>query len=204
VDLGALHRDIESLISSARADFATNPFDVAIQQRLKALLDLQGILQRQQLPPDQLKLVRNQVSALAPAPKPAAFPPVIPAPLPLPLPPQAATPQPQPQPNLAALLNSNTLAGLLQATATRQQPTPPPALASSLASSLASTPQAAESPLIASLRARGLLPATGTPPTTAFNLPLIIPGQTPPAVPTPQLTSDITINVHLSTASIKM
>ncbi|OKL59084.1 hypothetical protein UA08_05838 [Talaromyces atroroseus] len=201
VDLSALHRDIESLIGSARADFANNPFDIAVQQRLKALLDLQSILQRQQLPPDQLKLVRDQVSALAPA---STFPPAITATLP---PQQAATPQP----NLATLLNPNTLAGLLQATANRQQPTPPPALASNLSQlQPSSTPQAAaENPLIASLRARGLLPpvsATGTPPAaTPFNLPLIIPGQTPPvSVPTPQNASDITINVHLSTASIKI
>ncbi|EED15048.1 mRNA cleavage factor complex component Pcf11, putative [Talaromyces stipitatus ATCC 10500] len=218
VDLPALHRDIENLIGSARADFAASPFDVSIQQRLKALLDLQAILQRQQLPPDQLKLVRDQVSALAPAPKPAATQPFPQSNVPIPnisTPPSQPIPQATPQPNLAALLNPNTLASLLQATANRQQSTPPPAVGGIVPQTQPSgTPQpaTAENPLIASLRARGLLPpvpSTATPPTGApLSLPLLVPGQigyTPPAsVSTPQNMTDITINVHLSTASIKI
>lgn len=218
VDLAALHRDIENLIGTARAEFAANPFDVSIQQRLKALLDLQAILQRQQLPPDQLKLVRDQVSALAP-PKPAAAAqsyshPNVPIPN-ISTPPTQPIPQATTQPNLAALLNPNTLASLIQATANRQQSTPPPAVAGIIPQIQPSaTPQpaatpVAENPLIASLRARGLLPpvpSTVTPPTgTSFSLPLLVPGQTQPAsVSTPQSTTDITINVHMSTASIKM
>ncbi|GAM40670.1 hypothetical protein TCE0_039r13197 [Talaromyces pinophilus] len=218
VDLAALHRDIENLIGTARAEFAANPFDVSIQQRLKALLDLQAILQRQQLPPDQLKLVRDQVSALAP-PKPAAAAqpyshPNVPIPN-ISTPPTQPIPQATSQPNLAALLNPNTLASLIQATANRQQSTPPPAVAGIIPQIQPSaTPQpaatpVAENPLIASLRARGLLPpvpSTGTPPTgTSFSLPLLVPGQTPLAsVSTPQSTTDITINVHMSTASIKI
>lgn len=217
MDLAALHRDIENLIGTARAEFAANPFDVSIQQRLKALLDLQAILQRQQLPPDQLKLVRDQVSALAP-PKPAAAQPYSHPSVPIPnisTPPTQPIPQATPQPNLAALLNPNTLASLIQATANRQQSTPTPAVAGIIPQIQPSaTPQpaatpVAENPLIASLRARGLLPpvpSTGTPPAgTSFSLPLLVPGQTPPAlVSTPQSTTDITINVHMSTASIKM
>ncbi|KUL85823.1 hypothetical protein ZTR_07339 [Talaromyces verruculosus] len=218
VDLAALHRDIENLIGTARAEFAANPFDVSIQQRLKALLDLQAILQRQQLPPDQLKLVRDQVSALAP-PQPAATAqsyshPNVPIPN-ISTPQTQPIPQATPQPNLAALLNPNTLASLIQATANRQQSTPPPAVAGIIPQIQPSaTPQpaatpVAENPLIASLRARGLLPpvpSTVTPPTgTSFSLPLLVPGQTPPAsVSTPQSTTDITINVHMSTASIKI
>ncbi|QKX64318.1 uncharacterized protein TRUGW13939_11492 [Talaromyces rugulosus] len=221
VDLGALHRDIEGLIMNARSDFANNPLDFAIQQRLKALLDLQGILQRQQLPQEQLKLVRDQVSALAPAPKPASqplanFPQTLPAypPPAAPTPPSQAVQQALSQPNLAALLNPTTLASLIKTTANRQQATPPPAAANILSQvQPASTPQpsatpiASENPLIASLRARGLLPASGTPPTaTPTGLPFIIPGQvgfTPPA-PTPQGSTDVSIHVHLSTASIKI
>ncbi|KAH8704263.1 putative mRNA cleavage factor complex component Pcf11 [Talaromyces proteolyticus] len=229
VDLGTLHRDIENLILSARSDFATNPLDFAIQERLKALLDLQGILQRQQLPPEQLRLVRDRVSTLAPSSKPIfqpapnlpTVPPYTNSPVPPPtvsIPPSQPIQQSMPQPNLAALLNPGTLANLLKTTANRQQPTPPPVVSGLLSQAQpASTPQPAsathapsENPLIASLRARGLLPPvpiTGTPPsTTSFNLPFIVPGQvtyTPP-VPTPQNATDVNINVHLSTASIKI
>src|ERR1700754_4025461 len=70
IDLAALNRDIENLVASARTDFANNPLDTSIQQRLKALLDLQNILQRQQLPQDQLRLIREQVSQLTPAAPP--------------------------------------------------------------------------------------------------------------------------------------
>lgn len=217
---------------NARSDFANNPLDFAIQQRLKALLDLQGILQRQQLPQEQLKLVRDQVSALAPAPKPASqplatFPPqTLPSysPPAAPTPPSQAVQQAMSQPNLASLLNPATLATLIKTTANRQQATPPPAAAAAAASLLSqvqsqvqpasstpqpsATPVASENPLIASLRARGLLPpSTGTPPSaTPPGLPFMIPGQlgfTPPA-PTPQGSTDVSIHVHLSTASIKM
>jgi pre-mRNA cleavage complex 2 protein Pcf11 len=229
VDLSALNRDIESLITTARTEFANNPLDFAIQQRLKALLDLQGILQRQELPQEQLKLVRDQVSALAPTSRPASQLSSLPSGLPALLntagpPPSVSTPPshaiPQAtQPNLQGLLNSSTLAGLIKATAPRQQPTPPPAVANILSQvQSASTPQpasgtpvASENPLIASLRARGLLPSnTGTPPAAPgnANLPFINPGlvrYTPP-VGTPQAASstDITVNVHMSTPSIKM
>ncbi|KKA16784.1 mRNA cleavage factor complex component Pcf11 [Rasamsonia emersonii CBS 393.64] len=229
VDLGALHRDIESLISTARTDFANNPLDVAVQQRLKALLDLQGILQRQELPQDQLKLVRDQVSALAPASRPVSQPPsnfpqnlsAVPTtaghPQAIPTPPTQAIPQQTPQPNLQQLLNPGTLAELIKATANRQQPTPPPAAnihpqvqQTSTPQPSAATPATPESTLIANLRARGLLPpVTSTPPASSpFNLPLIVPGQiryTPP-VSNPQVstTPDITINVQMSTASIKI
>lgn len=213
---------------TARSEFANNPLDFAVQQRLKALLDLQGILQRQELPQEQLKLVRDQVSALAPTsgPQLSSLPPSLPALLntagPSPsvsTPPSHSIPPATPQPNLQGLLNSSTLAGLIKATANRQQPTPPPAVANILSQvqsastpqSASATPVASENPLIASLRARGLLPsATGTPPAVPGqpSLPFIIPGQvqyTPP-VATPQAppSTEITINVHMSTPSIKM
>ncbi|KAL1846373.1 mRNA 3' end processing factor [Paecilomyces lecythidis] len=229
VDLAALNSDIEALISTARSDFANNPLDPSVQQRLKALLDLQGILQRQELPQEQLRLVRDQVSRLAP-PKPAAppVPPVAPVssvPQTLPIfpsaPAQSLASQLQ-QPNLQQLLNPGTLAELIKATTNKQQPTPPPQAPNPFPQVPAvSTPQppaastaAPENPLIASLRARGLLPplpsTTATPPVAPVfpNLPLIIPGQvryTPP-VSTPQLpaASDMTISVQMSTASIKI
>lgn len=228
VDLDALNRDLGALVSSARIEFANNPFNAASQQRLKALLDLQSILQRQQLTQDQLKLVRDQVSALAasspastapnptpnaPAPAPATAPLAVP-PVPVSTPPTQSVSQP-----LQQLLNPGTLAELIKATAGRQQPTPPPQIPSALPSipqtpQTSNTPQpAAENPLIAALRSRGLLPpasappslASGTPP-NAGALPFIIPGQaraTPPAV-TPQVSMPASSVVPMNTASIKM
>ncbi|KAK2755685.1 hypothetical protein FQN54_005834 [Arachnomyces sp. PD_36] len=211
IDLGVLHRDIENLIATARSDFAANPLDTSVQQRLKALLDLQSILQRQQLPQDQLKLIREQVSQLAPPPKPAPQPtPSQQQPAPTP---PVATPPTNPAsnasfpPNIQSLLNSNTLADLIKATANRQRPTPPPQSQQAFpvpqpSTSQAAAPATSENPLIASLRARGLLP----PPTAAPaapeipHLPFILPGQAgfnpvqasqsnPPASTSVQLTS---------------
>lgn len=230
VDLDALNRDLESLVASARTDFANNPFNTVSQQRLKALLDLQSILQRQQLTQDQLKLVRGQVSALAASsPSPAAQnpPPNAPAPAsasaagPLAAPPAAvSTPPTQTasQP-LQQLLNPGTLAELIKATAGRQQPTPPPQIPSTLPP-IPQIPQArntvqpaAENPLIVALRSRGLLPPASAPPSLASGtppnmggLPFIIPGQaraTPPAA-TPQASVSSSSIVPMNTASMKM
>ena len=231
IDLAALHRDIESLIAGARADFARNPLEPSIQQRLKALLDLQSILQRQQLPEDQLKLIRDQVSQLsaaAPAPRPVSSMPApsIPAPAPAPVitnpPPPVPTPQAALPANLQAFFNPSTLAELIRATTNAQTRTPPPPMPHPVTqpnpapiSAPASTAPAAaaENPLIASLRARGLLPppATGAPPITPTpppNLPFIIPGQAGFTAPTPSIPPvqpvDVKINVQMSSASIRM
>lgn len=222
IDLSALNRDIEALITAARSDFANSPLDPSIQQRLKALLDLQGILQRQELTQEQLKLVRDQVSALAPKSS-IAVPstvssaiPVVSAP-PMPIPPVQTISQP-----LQQLLNTGTLAELIKTTAACQQPTPPPRVQSIMPQAPSSaTPQPTvtsnpENPLIAALRARGLLPPASAPPATSTTptsnltsvFPFIVPGQVryPPPVPTPQAadTSNVQINVQINTASIKI
>ncbi|CAG7921860.1 unnamed protein product [Penicillium olsonii] len=172
IDLHHLNRDVDGLIAAAKIDFANSPFNPACQQRLKALVDLQAILQRQQLSQDQLQLVRNQVSQLAASRPPSAAPnPVASAQVV----PQMSTPpaqsaqlaQPVSQP-LQQLLNPGTLAELIKATASRQQPTPPPAMPLPLPQmpqipQQSSTPQP-ENPLIAALRARGLLPSGPAPP----------------------------------------
>ncbi|EAW07988.1 putative mRNA cleavage factor complex component Pcf11 [Aspergillus clavatus NRRL 1] len=223
VNLVALNRDIDTLITTARADFANNPLDPSVQQRLKALLDLQGILQRQELTQEQLKLVRDQVSALTPKPAvstPQAIPPVIPV---IPTPNMAIPPTQTLSQPLQQLLNPGTLAELIKATAARQQPTPPPQISSILpqmpmntSTSQPATGPAAESPLIAALRARGLLPPASAPPAStavpSSNIgpafPFIVPGQvryTPP-VSMPQVpnSSTMTVNVQMNTASIKI
>ncbi|KAL4786700.1 hypothetical protein BJX76DRAFT_81526 [Aspergillus varians] len=219
VDLSSLNRDIEVLIAAARNEFANNPLDPSVQQRLKALLDLQGIMQRQQLTQEQLKLVRGQVSALAPKP---VLPGTQTAPshIPVTSAPTIATP-PVVQsfsPPLQQLLNPGTLAELIKATAARQQPTPPPQVPVLPQIPVSNTPQipnsAPENPLIAALRAKGILPASSAPPAASIPapsvgaFPFIVPGQvryTPP-VPTPQAlgTADVQVNVQMNTASIKI
>ncbi|KAF9887679.1 hypothetical protein FE257_009772 [Aspergillus nanangensis] len=225
VDLSTLNRDIEALVTNARSEFANNPLDPSMQQRLKALLDLQGILQHQQLTQEQLRLVRDQVSALAPKPA-ISTPHALPQNLPAMSTSSMATPAPPAisQP-LQQLLNPGALAELIKNTVTRQQPTPPPQVAH-LVSQLpvnSVTPQpaavsAVENPLIAALRARGLLPASSSAPpapnaggasqgvNAAF--PLIMPGQvryTPP-MPTPQgsHTTDASLTVQMNSTSVKI
>ncbi|KAL1955617.1 hypothetical protein VTO42DRAFT_8350 [Malbranchea cinnamomea] len=222
VDLGALQRDIDNLIASARVDFASNPLDPTIQQRLKALLDLQSILQRQKLPEDQLKLIRDQVSQLSAAPPPQRPASTIPPPS---IPATAQTMLNSPaqvqtsQPNLQALLNPNTLAELIKATASSQTLTPtPPALQQvtqpphaplSAPASTATLP-ASENSLIASLRARGLLPPVTSTPIipTPPNIPFILPGQAGFPAPNPQMqpaqSATVKINVQMTSASIRL
>ncbi|KAL2863581.1 putative mRNA cleavage factor complex component Pcf11 [Aspergillus lucknowensis] len=218
VDISSLNRDIDGLISAARNEFANNPLDPSVQQRLKALLDLQGIMQLQQLTQEQLKLVRDQVSALAPKSTIPASQPTS-SHIPVTSNPTIATPpvtQPFSQP-LQQLLNPGTLAELIKATATRQHPTPPPQVPSVLPQMPihSSAPQAPtptpENPLIAALRAKGLLPAASAPPGASSSVtptfPFIVPGQvryTPP-VSTPQMnTAEVHLNVQMNTASIKI
>ncbi|SPO03433.1 related to PCF11 component of pre-mRNA 3`-end processing factor CF I [Cephalotrichum gorgonifer] len=76
VNADVLNRDIEGLIVASHQELAQNPHDVGIQTRLKALVDLQGIVRARNLPQDQLVLVKKQVDELsvkmrAPAPLPA-------------------------------------------------------------------------------------------------------------------------------------
>ncbi|KAL9120220.1 MAG: hypothetical protein Q9187_003222 [Circinaria calcarea] len=77
VNVDSLHRDIEILISTAKAEFASNIQDIAVQTRLKALLDLQSILRSQQLPPNQIQLIRDQVAQLSATTRPAPPPPAV-------------------------------------------------------------------------------------------------------------------------------
>jgi pre-mRNA cleavage complex 2 protein Pcf11 len=226
IDLNYLNRDVDTLIAAAKVDFANSPFNPTSQQRLKALVDLQAILQKQQLTQEQLKIVRDQVSTLAAtrppsaAPNPSANGPTVP-------PPQLSTPPVQPvsQP-LQQLLNPGTLAELIKATASRQQPTPPPAMSAALPQmpqmpqipQQNGTPQpVAENPLIAALRARGLLPSGPTPPSLTSSasstpvpgrstLPFIMANGAPP---TPQISTQVpatnsTSGVPMSTASMKI
>ena len=48
-----------------KTEFSQNPHDASVQNRLRALLDLQGVVQRTSLPQDQLELIKNKVTELA-------------------------------------------------------------------------------------------------------------------------------------------
>lgn len=184
-NLDSLHRGVANLISAARNEFVATPWDPSIQQRLKALLDLQSILTNQQLPLDQIQLIQDQVAqlaasqrpappnpALAPAPIHAPAPAPIPVPIPTPQPPTIAPPILHQQPDIQALLSSNALAELLASAAKAQQPPPtPPVPQIPLQQVQLSQSQPAINPpsvaaggdnsLIAKLRAAGMLPPGG-------------------------------------------
>ena len=174
--LDVLNNDLIVLLSSAQADADGNPYDQSLQQRLHALLDLQRILRTQNLSPDQLRLIRNQVAQLS-----AASPPVRPpSPSTRYSPPPAAPAQdsvpPAPmavQPSVQSLLPPGALAALLASVSSSQVQKPPmprpvlPLVPPSVAVgpsppapqplSDAAPQQPDGSSLLASLRAAGLL-----------------------------------------------
>ncbi|KAI0397155.1 hypothetical protein F5Y17DRAFT_416478 [Xylariaceae sp. FL0594] len=65
ISIDSLKDDIQRLTAAFTAQIAQNPLDPVIQTKLKALMDLQTILQTQNLPQDQLVLVKNQIADLA-------------------------------------------------------------------------------------------------------------------------------------------
>ncbi|PHH89851.1 hypothetical protein CDD83_5118 [Cordyceps sp. RAO-2017] len=65
ISVETLSNDIQNLIVAMKAEFSQNPHDASVQNRLRALLDLQGVVQRTSLPPDQLELIKNKVTELA-------------------------------------------------------------------------------------------------------------------------------------------
>lgn len=188
-EVDTLHEDLQRLVVTARNDFAANPYDPGIQSKLKALLDLQTILQTQQLPQDQKQLIKNQVAQLKAAsepqrstqsfsgmPHPAQYPThvVLPG-----LEPQRYTsPPPAQQPPVS----TTDLAKLLGSSASGREATPPvnqnftaPNL-DSIANLLNAGPQSGRQPqgapnssLLDQLRSAGMLPAAGPPsrPTSA-------------------------------------
>lgn len=82
IDLEGLKGDLATLITATKATFALNPADVAVQTKLKALLDLETVLRTQTLPPQQLETIRNQIHALSPPPPLPPIPTLPPAPTP--------------------------------------------------------------------------------------------------------------------------
>ncbi|KAM0469822.1 hypothetical protein ACHAPX_010269 [Trichoderma viride] len=124
ISVETLSSDIQALIVAMRAEFSQNPHDSGAQSRLKALLDLQSVVQHSNLPPDQLELIKNKVTELAAVtiratlghssanstPIPA---PVAPPPMALPMHPSSTsvTPSPVPAAQSAALVTLDSLLG---------------------------------------------------------------------------------------------
>ncbi|RFU32663.1 hypothetical protein B7463_g3656, partial [Scytalidium lignicola] len=228
--IDALNSDISNLITVSKADFSQNPWDSSIQTRLKALLDLQTILQSQTLPPEQIALIRDQVAQLSEAAKPTHRIQTPPTHVPTPTP--VAAPQPPAQqPTLASLLGPGAFAALLaRQSGASQVPTPPPAQAQAVVSVPSPRIQPAQpqyvppaapptnpvidaSSLLERLRAAGMLSTvpqvTSTPPVT-HNLPQSIPqprilnNSSTVQNPARPALAEIPNDVVLKTASLKM
>ncbi|KAK4068304.1 uncharacterized protein Triagg1_7547 [Trichoderma aggressivum f. europaeum] len=145
ISVETLNSDIQNLIVAMRAEFSQNPHDGGVQSRLKALLDLQGVVQHSNLPPDQLELIKNKVTELAavtmraplarnsatstpPIPAPATAPPLA---LPVHPPSTSVTPSAVPAAQSAAsvtldsLLGKGAMAALLSMQSAKPQNTTP-------------------------------------------------------------------------------
>ncbi|KAM6483847.1 hypothetical protein HDV62DRAFT_308013 [Trichoderma sp. SZMC 28011] len=207
ISVETLNSDIQNLIVAMRAEFSQNPHDGGVQSRLKALLDLQGVVQHSNLPPDQLELIKNKVTELAavtmraplarnsatstpPIPAPATAPPLA---LPVHPPSTSVTPSAVPAAQSAAsvtldsLLGKGAMAALLSMqSANSQNTTPQPPFAGAPIRSPPMNhiepPKAAAAPnassLLDQLRAAGMLP-----PATPPNMPAQIPTPIPPPPP---------------------
>ena len=216
-----LHQDIENLIVTTKRDFASAPFDIATQERLRALLALQDVLKTTAVSPENMQQIRNQVAQLSLPRTTVTMPTAPPAPTPYTAPPPLQQ-APQPSNDLQALLSSNTLADILSKAAKAEQPPPPThsqaplqqphlPLAQSYTTQTPAPPTGGSS-LIESLRAAGILPTQPTPPVngSAYSQPsLTFPPlshmpSTPPTIPSrpgvPQLQND----VELTSTSLKM
>lgn len=216
ISVDALKDDIQNLITAFRAEFARNPGDPSIQTKLKALLDLQGILQAHNLPQEQLVAIKNQITGLAVTIR--ATPAQTPTPVPVP-PPVAVAPPPAATPSVSidSLLGSGALAALLarnSATPQVSTPQPPPAavaIRSPPPQRVEPQPPAASTTpdpmaLMNMLRKAGMLPpapaSSGSTPIPSIPQGLQLPF--PPPIPTgPPSLETLTWDISLKTSSLK-
>ncbi|PMD39005.1 hypothetical protein L207DRAFT_544964 [Hyaloscypha variabilis F] len=197
--IARLNSDIDKLITTSKAEWAQNPYDNSIGTRLKALLDLQTILQNQQLPPDQIALIKDQVDQLSQASQAANKPQLPSTPVYPPVPVVVAQPPAQ-QPSLSSILGPSALAALARASATPQPVasmqaatqirSPQPPYAQPYQPPPPSAPTATSAPeassLLDRLRAAGMLPAVSTPTTTSTSSSSV---PVPPVFPPPYLNT---------------
>ncbi|KAI0513223.1 hypothetical protein F5B22DRAFT_612736 [Xylaria bambusicola] len=205
ISIDALNDDIKRLTKAFQAQLAQSPHDLIIQTKLKALVDLQTILQTQNLPQEQLVLVKNQIADLAvnirAPPAQTSTPVSLPNPVAVVPPPAPAA---VPKVSLDSLFGSGALAAIMaRNSATPQVPTPqpPPAAPVPIRSP---PPQRVESQKVASapadpmalmnmLRQAGMLPPA-TPATSTTPVPSTTPSATLPfPLPLPQMVKNTQI-----------
>ncbi|THY66604.1 hypothetical protein D6C97_01512 [Aureobasidium pullulans] len=209
-DLNKLKADIHGLIAGFQTEFARNPYDSQVQTKLKALLDLQAVVQTQQLNPDAIGMIKKQVAQLQavqsqPLPPPSATPqqPQWQAPTPVGLPfpppppiPHGFAPTPSAQPPVAPpAFAPGILEQLLASTANGQKPStpvvqaalnsmPPPPTTQSPRTAAVTPAGPTGNPLLDALRAANILPASNN----ATPTPGLAPPVPPPAAPAPALS----------------
>lgn len=219
ISIDALNDDIQRLTAAFKAQLAQTPHDPIIQTKFKALMDLQTILQTQNLPQEQLVLVKNQIADLAvnmrapPAQTSTSVSlsnPVAVAP-----PPVAA-----PKVSLDSLFGSGALAAIMaRNSVTAQVPTPqapiapvpvqPPPAPQRVESQKPVSAPADPMALMNMLRQAGMLPPA-TPASGATPMPSTTPSTTlpfplplPPAAKSTQPTQPGTIEVLTSDIMLK-
>jgi pre-mRNA cleavage complex 2 protein Pcf11 len=210
-DLNKLKADIHGLIAGFQSEFARNPYDLQIQTKLKALLDLQAVVQSQQLNSDAIGMIKKQVAQLQavqsqPNPPPSAAPQQSQwqAPTPINLPfqppppvPQGFAPTPSAQPPVAPpAFAPGILEQLLASTANGQKPStpvvqaalrampPPPPTNQSPRTAAALPAGILGNPLLDALRAANILPGSAS----ATPVPTSGPPVPPPTAPPPALS----------------
>ncbi|KAI0153272.1 hypothetical protein GGR57DRAFT_513087 [Xylariaceae sp. FL1272] len=231
ISVDALKDDILRLTSRFKAKIAQNPHDSIMQTQLKALMDLQTVLQTQNLPQDQLVLVKNQISALdvnigalQAQPSTQTSTPVPPRNVVAvaPPPPVAAA---APKVSLDSLFGSGALAAIMARNSAAPTPTPQPRPVDNPIRSPA--PQRAEphkpaAPSVSTdpmalmnmLRQAGMLPqatpvSTPTPvpsatPSVSLPFPLPLPGMEKLIRPPPLMTTEsLTSDIVLKASSLK-
>ncbi|KAI0542108.1 hypothetical protein GGR58DRAFT_454010 [Xylaria digitata] len=223
ISIDALNDDIQRLTTAFKAQLAQTPHDPIIQTKLKALVDLQTILQTQNLPQEQLVLVKNQISDLAVNMRAPPAQTSTPVSLPNPV---AVAPPPVtvPKVSLDSLFGSGALAAIMaRNTTTSQAPAPqPPAAPVPVRSpppQRIEPQKAAPAPadplaLMNMLRQAGMLPPAttatsitpvpSTTPSTRLPFPLPLPGIVKSTQPAPPGTIEsLTNDIVLKASSLK-
>lgn len=209
VDIQKLHLDIDDLTTDAKIECATHPMDAGAQRKLASLQTLKEILDSGSASERDLVDIRNTIMqkmaekmAIA---RPLTQPPIqqLPAQGSY-VPPQPSTQQqlPPAAPAPASVFNTTNLAELLRATVNQQQAAPaPPSYYAPPQSGIgtpqysnAAPPTVPENPLLAQLRASGLLSAAPTPSQ----------GVTPPMPALSAFSTDLNVEVSFTSTAIRI
>lgn len=205
----SLNTDIQNLIAVMRMEFSQNPHDASVHTRLGALQDLQRIVQSTSLPPDQLELIKKQVTELAAVtlrataqkPTPSPVPPAqaqhapsypvasMSASAPTPVPAASGAPATL---SLDSLLGSGAMAALMARQGSQNNTPNPPFNNAAIRSpqppqaepyrASSAQPQGEAPSLLEQLRAAGLIPAA-TPSSQAAPAAVAPPPPTAPMIP---------------------